>query len=770
MFFEEKIKEYPIYQYSEKICEELKKSKSRCMVLSAQTGAGKSTILPLFFLKNFKGKIIMTQPRRLAVLSVSERISSLWNQDEIGYKVHLENNTNKNTRLTVETEAILIRELQNSQDLEGINLVILDEFHERSKSIDLALAFLKEAMQLRDDLYVVIMSATIDQEKICRYFGGKGNCAFMNIEGRSFPIEIKYEPELCVSQAVIKEAKVCPGNILVFLPGISEIKKCYEELQKSDCSDYDLYMLHSSIRLEDQKEVLKKSERKKIIISSAIAETSLTINGIKTVIDSGLTRINRINVETGIENLVTETESEFSAVQRMGRAGRESSGKCIRLWSENEKRIRDIPAQICCSEISDVVLECADRGIYDLENLDLLDKPTIKSWKKTQEFLQIIDCLDDKKRITQKGKNCLKLGTGIRLASIALSGKDNYVFDLILKYSSYSRSDEKTRQKFIQDLKKRISNIKTEEKNIPNEMLILEGFPDRIAKRVNNTSDLQKEYQFVSGKKAILHQDIKANPVWIAAPQVIGGEKGKNAVIYDFEELPENLIENWLLEKSKKEIVCKFENDKIQKFENQVYGKLILKSKKLETTDHDYCLAWENKIQEEGIFALPLSEKSKNLILRKQFMETYDVEEKIVEQIDNWLPSFLGNNRKLTEEIVYEGLYWFLEGSELDKKVPQILILPNGVKAKVKYEYVSKENFEIRPSIEIIIQRIFGCFEIPKICGKKVLLKLLSPASRPLQVTDDLEHFWNGAWIEICKEMKGRYPKHNWDYRLLKDE
>ena len=372
----EEIQKFPITPYLEQICDTLKKSQSHFLVLTAETAAGKSTVLPLALLEHFSGKIIMTEPRRIAVLGVANRVGELTEKPkEIGYKIHLESRITCETRLEVVTEAILVRQLQSDPALEDYNVVVLDEFHERSVNTDLALAFLKEAMQLRDDLFVVIMSATIDTKKLQRWLSlpkPPEEVPVISIPGRQFAVNVVYEPEKSIVSAVRQGIRYAgdSGNILVFLPGISDIRKAQEGLLEtnefSDDSENELCILHSSISLEEQKRIISPASpdgKRRVILSSAIAETSLTVPGVNVVIDSGLSRVNRMDISTRMEKLTTEKESEFSAEQRKGRAGRLCEGTCIRLWEKHDVRLKDFPPEILRADLVPLVLECSERGI-----------------------------------------------------------------------------------------------------------------------------------------------------------------------------------------------------------------------------------------------------------------------------------------------------------------------------------------------------------------------------------------------------------------------
>ena len=800
--------DFPITPYLDDICDTLKKSPSRFLILTAETAAGKSTVLPLALLQKFSGKILMTEPRRIAVLGVANRVSELWSEagagdgkdsrkvDEVGYKIHLEKHITPDTRLEVVTEAILVRQLQSDVALEDYQVVVLDEFHERSVNTDLALAFLKEAMQLRDDLFVIVMSATIDTKRLQAYLGDE--TPVYKVPGRLFPVKVEYEPEKSLV-SVIKEivrqgrdSRVKPGNdkgqpgndnVLVFLPGIADIRRAQEELEASGLfevdSDLELCLLHSSVSLDEQKKVLAPSSKRRVILSSAIAETSLTVPGVSIVIDSGLARVNRLDINTGMEKLTTEKECEFSAEQRKGRAGRLCEGTCIRLWDKHDPRVKELAPEILRADLVPLVLECAERGVYSYDGIDWLDMPSAAAWTESTKLLKQLGMLKADGHITEKGKAALTLGLHPRLAGIALADFDcasgklgNEGRRLLIQLSSYSRSSTELQKRFITDLERRLAACRYEEKEKP-DFLILCGYPDRLAKRTSEAGLDPAEYKFAGGRQARLYN--KRAPLWLVAPEVMAGDK--EAVIFDLVELEEAKITEFLEKHCEIREKCSFTQGTLQKFEEKCFGEIILSSKKVTLSEGDYGQAWISEVGEKGIECLPQNDKINSLLLRAEFIEQQKarveasvagqkLEEKLQTNVEEWLLPFLGGKKTLEAGTVYDALYWYLEGSEIDRQAPEMLTLENGRRVKVKYE----KQAEIRPVIEIIIQRIFGCFVTPQICGKKVLLRLLSPASRPLQVTEDLEHFWTGAWVEICKEMKGRYPKHNWDYRVVEKE
>lgn len=856
----ERIKNLPIYSHLEEICRALKSSPSRFLILTAETGAGKSTAVPLALLEAFPKKILMLEPRRLAAVNVASRVAELLGErvgQTAGYKVFLENKTSDSTRLEVMTEAILTRRLQADPSLEDASVVVLDEFHERSINADLALAFLKEAMQLRDDLFVIVMSATIDARRIAQFCGTAGatetesktgNAAqtangdktknagqseadskaitpapVLEIPGRTFPVQFFYKPELSVAAAVrwalsglaadadgktgnagatdtASTPKTAGRSILAFLPGIYEINKTFSELSGEISPAVQIERLHSSVSFDEQKKILSPAEPgvTRVILSSSIAETSLTIPDVVCVIDSGLSRVSVMDNNVGATRLVTMPESEFSAAQRSGRAGRTQEGVCVRLWSQNEPRSKNPLPEILRSDLSELLLECAEWGSQDPAALEWLDPPAPSSWETARELLRLLNCLDKNGQITQLGRAALRLGIGPRLGCAAIYGGAAFV----LPYSQYKDSAPALQKKFVLNLERRleeavaqIAGLQKGAEFSPPPDPLLAGFPDRLAHRTADAG----VYQFPSGRLAAL-KDYKGGlgPEWIVAVEADAGSS--QGTIYSYKALDSVQLEEWILSRAQKNVVCDFENGKVVKTEFTQYGKIILSQKALKAEDEDIKSALCFSVQKNGFDSLPLDEKTKAFLVKRKFYEQASAAGGGNIGLDNdsssaagnlgrandsgiagvpkkfdknwlsqnaaeWLAPFLTGN-KISAQNVYDALYYFYNGSEVERKVPSKLELQTG--RSVKVVYVDGE--KVVPTIEIIIQQIFGCFETPKVMGVPVLLKLLSPARRPLQITSDLENFWQNTWPEICKEMKGRYPKHNWDYRVAEKE
>lgn len=793
----EEIKSLPIFSHLEEICENLSKSESRFLVINAETAAGKSTALPLALLTKFDGKIMMVEPRRLAATAIADRLSYLIGEktgETIGYRLHLDSKISSKTRLEVVTEAILIRKMQSDPSLEDVNVIVLDEFHERSIYSDMALAFLKEIMELRDDLYVVVMSATMNLGKLTEYLkltnGSSNNKSVMKISGRKFLVDLIYDDKNSLKNIIFNELEKLAEKqetILVFLPGIYEIQKCKRELEEElNEEEAEILILHSSVSMEEQRKVLSPNTSKipRIILSSAIAETSLTVPDVTVVIDRGFSRAKKFNVSLGMEQLITEKESLFSADQRSGRAGRVKSGRCIRMWNKNDVRVESRTPEILRCDLSQLLLECLNWGVSDVNRIEWLDCPSMNSIQLAEELLEDLNCIKDKK-ITEFGRNVLLLGLNPRLGSVALAGyeagRTEEALEICLEYSEYKKANVENQRKFKENLKKRLNRIKVKEKrSYYSENLLIEGFPDRIANLVETDRDFAS-YQFTSGRKASLKMELlhskKENKYaeWIICPEVDAGETiGK---IYSYEILNEKDVNDLLNKRTLVKYRYDFDDScdigKIKKFRQVCIGRLVIKESAVQLEESDFKKILCERVKKSGLEILPSNEKIEKFLPRVSFyiQNAGTIEEKkkfetLAFDCEQWLLPFL-NGSQLKADMVYDALYWYLNGENIDKQVPEMIELPNGRKKKVKYEKYT--DGKIKPVIEIIIQQIFGCYRTPEILGVPILMKLLSPASRPLQITEDLENFWKNTWPEICKEMKGRYPKHNWNYQIIEE-
>lgn len=778
------ISDLPVTGHLDEICETLKHSRSRSLVLTAETGAGKSTAVPIALLRAFPGKILMLEPRRLATLAVARRVAEILGEEtgqSSGYIMHLDHKTGSKTRFIVMTQAILTNMLLSDPSLEGVSVVVIDEFHERSVNADMALCFLKEAAMLRDDLFILVMSATVQARKTACYLGTESQPApICDVPGRLFPVEVLYEPSFSMAEAIMQELSAGKerGGILAFLPGIADIRRAEAELLEAGATNRAcISILHSSISFEEQRKILsppRPDEKRRVILSSAIAESSLTVPDISVVIDSGLMRVNRMNVRSGMETLVTERESIFSARQRAGRAGRTGPGKCIRLWNEKEVLAQTTVPEILRSDLSSVILQCADWGVTDRKSLDWFDEPTESAWNSAKELLEQLSCLDDKAAITDLGRAVLQMGLSPRLACAVLAGGP----ECILPYSEYAKSSPGMQKRFMDDCRRRREScLKSFKLDIKaQDEPLLSGFPDRLARLCDGSGI----YQFPSGRIASLPREDRNRaaslPEWILAPEVDAGER--QGRIYSWKEISQDCAAAFLATRTREETFCSFigqDTSRIRKVKSVRYGKIELSSTILKAEADDYGAALCSLVAKEGIKVLPLSDAAKSFLMRAKFYQISknggDILKGLRDNVTEWLLPFITGN-SLSSETVLNALRYALDGQAVDSAVPDCITLQNGKRCTVKYEEIATKEEgkkDIRPVIEIIIQRLFGCFQTPRILGVPVLLRLLSPARRPLQVTDDLEGFWSGSWKEICKEMKGRYPKHNWDYRVCED-
>lgn len=848
----------PITPYLDEICKYLENSPTKSLVLTAPTASGKSTVVPIALLKHFTGKIIMLEPRRIAAIAVTSRIAELLGEnvgESAGYIMRMERHTSKKTRLTVMTEGVFTRILQDDPMLEGIDVVVLDEAHERSINTDEALAFLKETMGVRGDLYVIVMSATMDTANLAAYLGnGASPAPVIAIPDRRYSVETVYMgdngsplvgeckahrtisigggvgirqtanaiADMAVAAINTEVKRLKNGEaMLVFLPGIKEIKQVQDTLLLSEIQkkDIEVMLLHSSIPLDEQRLVLSSPSPlspPRIILASAIAETSLTVPCVKIVIDSGLSRVNRMNVASGMSALTTETESTFSAEQRRGRAGRTGSGRCVRLWTESNKRLDKTDPEILRGDIIPLVLECsAWCGVCDMDKLQWLSPPSANAWNAAKGVLEMMGLIEGN-RVTSLGKAAIKLGVHPRIACVALAGAINgdergleAAVSCAIDYSDYANASVKLRHRAEVDLLKKVKEQHITADTLPyytaasslysafpsRALLLLAGFPDRLGRLEGDGVS----YRFPSGRVAELnfcrygrgyigqdssealykngHGD-KSNlykgsvlPKWIVAPVVDAGER--TGRVYDWKELDDDVAAAWLTQRVKERSDTVFENGtyKLKKTIYTHYGKIDISSRNAPVSREDYAAAVCAAVKEKGLDWLPLGEAARKFLSRARFYAAninrnglhvdnkYDIDA-LKSNADKWLTPFITGG-VLTETIVLDALRYFMNGQEIDRLVPRRITLSNGTACRVEYETIGNV---IRPTVEVVIQKVYKVKETPLIMGVPITFRLLSPARRPVQVTDDLNGFWHGTWREVAKEMRARYPKHDWSY------
>jgi len=782
------------------------------LIISAPPGAGKSTLLPLALMEEtwLKGqKILMLEPRRLAAKSIATRMASLLGEEvgqSIGYRIRFEKRVSKATRLEVLTEGILTRMLQSDNALEGVGLVIFDEIHERSLHADLALALCREAQDiLRPDLRIMLMSATINSTEL----SDRLNAKVIESKGRQYPVDLIYTeasdvrllPEIAAN-TVARAVKEQTGDTLVFLPGEGEIRKC-EAFLKAQLTDFMIYPLFGMLASNQQQAAIMpdKQGRRKIVLATAIAETSLTIEGIHTVVDCGFSRVSRFEPKTGLSRLETIDISKDSADQRAGRAGRLGPGVCYRMWSlASHSRLKKhrIP-EILEADLSSLVLEMATWGVDDIQELTWLSPPPAVAISQASESLHELEALEDG-RITEHGRQIQKLPCHPRIAHMLLKAKDEDLLPLATDLAALLEERDPLPRETGIDINLRIEalrrhrkgdrtlrtlnriekvaasyrqlfNIKAENGPVdPYEtgVILVQAYPERIAHASPGTN---ARFMMANGKQAMAsHQDDLAHEAWLAIAHVDDRERGGKIFMASALN-PQDLAP---LVKERENIAWDTRKGGLIATKELRIGRIVLQSKPLRHPDEKQVVRAISKvIEKEGAKLLNFSSEltqwqNRVLSLRKWQPDGNwpDVSTpNLLKNNVDWLSPYLTRIRKPEdlakidlEEVLQNHLPWEKQ-AELDKLAPKHFIVPSGSKIRLQYQ----ANGEA-PVLAVRIQEVFGLSENPSVNQGQVsvLMHLLSPASRPIQITSDLPNFWENTYFEVRKELRIRYSKHYW--------
>ena len=779
-------------------------------LLQAPPGAGKSTWLPLQLIRDghFQ-RIVMLEPRRLAARNIASYLAALQNEklgESIGLRIRQEKYLSSNTKLEIVTEGMLTRMLQNDPELKGVDCLIFDEFHERSVAVDTALAFALESQEaLRDDLTILLMSATLDAEKVVAKF----NCPVITSEGRSYPIEEYYHPlkdekrwldevPLLVKKAIAEQE----GSCLVFLPGQREIKRVSQALTTIDDEAIHVFALYGDQTKQAQQVAIAsvKEGQRKVVLATNVAETSLTIEGIRIVVDSGKKRAARFNLNTGVTELATVNISMSSAIQRAGRAGRIEPGVVYRLGSKESFKRReshDTP-DILSSDISSLLLETKQWGT-DINQLVLLDPPTSAQQRQANNLLFMLEAIDGQNKLTKLGRQLLTLGTDIRWAHMLVKAKElNSKLPGIESLSIYllalldSRaSNQAELSSAIQTQRHSPTPIFTKQLNFwltrlhhkPSSrlnmqylpLLVALAYPDRIAKRRG------EGYILANGTGVDCRPDYWLNDEFIAIAE-LGGKQGKH--IFSATAIDINQLEETLPHLFQSKRVCEF-NEKSGRFlhEKRLMLNAIVVNKTTINSPVDEEVrtsAWLALIAKKGFGFFEcatnnIADKETNafhqLLIRmalahQHFPDDFPEisENYLLTTLNTWLAPFLSkvNNLEQLQRIdLVEPLKncfdWNLQ-TELDVLLPKRIIVASGSSISIRYQIKGPAKLSVR------MQEVYGLSSTPVLCKGKVslLMDLLSPARRSLQLTKDLDGFWKGSYKAIQKEMKGRYPKHFW--------
>lgn len=800
----------PVKEVIPNIKKELNSSST--LILKAPTGAGKSTLVPLTLLNEpwLNGKkILMLEPRRLAAKTVAIRMADLLDEpigETIGYKIRFDNKTGKSTRLEVLTEGILTRMIQEDNSLEDIGLVIFDEFHERSIHADLAMALCRELQSIiRQDLRILVMSATLDIPKLSEIL----QAPIIESKGKLFPVEVIYSgdtdakmlPEL-ISRLIKIAVEKHDGDTLAFLPGQGEIKKC-EAILKNLLKGFEIHPLYGQLPPNKQFAAIRPSKKgkRKIVLSTNIAETSLTIEGIKIVVDSGFERISKFNPNSGLSRLETVHISKQSADQRKGRAGRLSPGICYRMWTKaTHSQLAEIGIpEIEQADLSSLMLDIAKWGIIDPNELSWLSIPPRKNVIKANQLLHEIDALENH-RITNHGKRLHKLPTHPRIANMLIRAQaENQLalatdiapmfeekdplplepaIDINIRIEALRRfRRDKNGSKSLGKIEKlasqyrKLFNIEADNSHVNDfetGLLIATAYPERIAcARPGNNA----QFQMANGKLASAgHRDDLANEPWLAIANV--NERDHSGKIFSASPInPKDLMP---LIKHKEIITWNTKNGGLIAESQMRIGNIILKSTPLPDPDPNAITkAISDAIEKQGGSLLNWNEKVSQWQNRIISLKKWNPQQKwpdvqmstLLLTNSEWLTPYLIGVKK-PADLKKLNLFEILEYSIpqdlqkiLKKLAPEKVKLPNGTFAKLEYQ----ENAS-PPILSVPLQRCFGMLKTPSVNDGKinVLMHLLSPGYKIVQVTSDLESFWSGTYFEIRKEMRIKYNKHAW--------
>nr|WP_226859468.1 MULTISPECIES: ATP-dependent helicase HrpB [Enterobacter] len=770
------------------------------VLLNAPTGAGKSTWLPLQILKEGKiaGKIILLEPRRLAARNVAQRLAELLNEkpgETVGYRMRAETCVGPSTQLEVVTEGILTRMLQNDPELNGVGLVILDEFHERSLQADLALALLLDVQQgLRDDLRLLIMSATLDNERLRQAIP---DAPVISSEGRAFPVERRYQPlpahqrfDEAVAIATADLLRQAPGSLLLFLPGVGEIQRVQERLASRVGSDVLLCPLYGALSLTEQRKAILPAPagQRKVVLATNIAETSLTIEGIRLVVDSAQERVASFDPRTGLTKLLTQRISQASMVQRAGRAGRLEPGICLHLTSaeQAERAAQQSTPEILQSDLSGLVMDLLLWGCPDPEQLTWLNPPPVVNLAAARSLLTQLGALEGE-RLTARGQKMAALGNDPRLAAmlVAAQGEDEIAtaakLVAILEEpprggssdlgQAFSRNQGNWQQR-AQQLCKRLNCRGGSPDGDKIASLLALAFPDRIARR----RGLDGRYQLANGMGAMLDSDdALTRHEWLLAPLLLQGSQSPDARILQAIAVDIDALTRICPQLLQQSDIVEWDDAQgtLKAFRRSQIGKLILGTKPLaKPSEEELHQAMLNGIREKGLNVLNWTPEAEQYRIRlhcaAKWLPEYGWpavdDETLLATLEQWLlPQMSGVHslRALKALDVKTALQNLLDWSlrqRLDSELPGHYTVPTGSRIAIRYH---EDN---PPALAVRMQEMFGEATTPSIAEGRVplVLELLSPAHRPLQITRDLGAFWAGSYREVQKEMKGRYPKHIW--------
>jgi len=770
------------------------------VLLEAPPGAGKSTVAPLALLAApwLKGqKILMLEPRRIAARAVAMRMAALLGEPigrTVGFRTRLETRVGRETRIEVVTEGILTRMLQEDSALTGLGCVIFDEFHERSLNADLGLALCIESREnLREDLRLLVMSATLDLKPLVRLLG---DAPIVSAQGRSFEVATHYVArrneihlELQVAQVVRAALREHAGDILCFLPGAAEIRRVQRTLQESDLDRSVRVMpLYGELEGAEQDAALAPSAagERKIVLATSIAETSLTIEGIRVVVDSGMRRYSEFDPTTGMSRLVTGKVSQAAADQRRGRAGRLSAGDCYRLWSEgtHASLSPQTPPEILHADLAPLALELACWGAADAGGLAWLDPPPAAPLAQARELLQQLEAIDAAGRITAHGRILEKLGMHPRLAHMRIKaqelGAERLACDLAAILSDLpagvavdarARSQaQRTSSNWQRDLAR--DSRDSADPHHATGILLAWAYPDRIAQ----SRGAGARYLLANGRGAqFAEAQALAKSEFIVAAELDGAEREARIFLAAPISLADLSAHFGASIRESAEIRWDDRIGAVTAKRERRLGALLLASSDMRDPDPEAVQqAVLLGLKQVGAAGLPWTKELRQWRARVMLMRQYQIpgpapwpdlsDEALEGDMEQWAPAWIvGFTRRehFAKLDLGNALRSFLNHAQLnilEREAPTHFTVPSG--SRIPIDYLDGEN----PSLSVRLQELFGLNSTPAVAGGKLplVLKLLSPAGRPVQITKDLVSFWNRGYHEVKKDLKGRYPKHYW--------
>lgn len=799
------------------------------LVVTAPPGAGKSTLLPLTIMMGMvgKGKILMLEPRRLAAKQIAERMAYLLGEPvgkTVGYRVRFETKVSAETRIEVLTEGILTRMLVGDATLDGVDAVIFDEFHERSIHSDLALALCRQSQQLvRDDLRIIIMSATIDASHICQRL----QAPLIESEGRMFPVTVYHSEEdinlmevaRTVSIAVLKAYREHEGDILVFLPGQREIEQCQEMLQASSVPH--VYPLYGNLAPEKQRLAIAPSSEgeRKVVLATPIAETSLTIEGVRIVVDSGLCRSLIFDARTGLSHLETVRISMDMATQRMGRAGRVAEGICYRLWTiatEHQMEEQRKP-ELMEADLASMVLDIYAFGESNIASLPWLDLPPVGNVAKAEQLLVSLGAFrvdEGQGNITSLGRKMAQLPCHPRIARMILGAKDSEQKSLACDIAAILEEKDPISDSGDSDLAMRLSVLRTARRKkslgrwgriakIAKEyqrmarvtedngevdaetvgMLVALAYPERIGKAMDNIGNFRLASGDVvridAADSMYAHQWIAIasmnTKVFLAAPLCVD----------DLVKSETLLVSSGIVSEQDHVAWDGKQGSVVMQRELRI-GKLIVSSKPIHDADAQEIIRIVcEAAKKDGLSMFDWNEQVQRLQRRVAQVAQWHPElgipdlstEHLMDTAIEWLPFYLEQQGKVKSSIAelkklnLHEILWALIPydlqQEIDRLAPEHIQVPTGSRIRVDYRLGAEA-----PVLSVRLQECFGLKDTPCVNDGKqpVLMELLSPGFKPVQLTQDLGSFWQNTYFEVRKELKRRYPKHSWPENPLEAE